>query len=447
MSKTGIIIKKEYLTRVRKKSFVVMTILGPLLICALWLVPFFLQQTGDTRAEIVVVDRTAERTADAARAIYHGKFTSDDKVHFSYSDNIDSAQSLLKANVCDGVLEILRTSDTPPIKGIVYYGESEPGLSVQNEIERQLGDILKNSILSYDYGMSDKEIEWINNPNVDFYTKNILTGESSYNEIKTVLGAVCGLLIYMFVFIFGSMMMKSVSEEKTNRIVEVLVSSVKPVQLLFGKLIAIALVGLTQFAMWAVLTFGIITFVQTASPEMFSAPEQEQITVDERVISVDKLNSAEQGAANELVSGLMAIDYPVIIAMFLFFFLAGYLLYASLFGAIGSLIDSDTDGQQFTLPVTVPLIIAMVCLPLVMDNPSGQVAFWLSVIPFTSPVAMMVRLPFGVPFWQLGVSIAVMLVFIVLCVWMSAKIYRVAILLYGKKITYGEIWKWLRYKN
>lgn len=447
MSKTGIIIKKEYLTRVRKKSFVVMTILGPLLICALWLVPFFLQQTGDTRAEIVVVDRTAERTADAARAIYHGKFTSDDKVHFSYSDNIDSAQSLLKANVCDGVLEILRTSDTPPIKGIVYYGESEPGLSVQNEIERQLGDILKNSILSYDYGMSDKEIEWINNPNVDFYTKNILTGESSYNEIKTVLGAVCGLLIYMFVFIFGSMMMKSVSEEKTNRIVEVLVSSVKPVQLLFGKLIAIALVGLTQFAMWAVLTFGIITFVQTASPEMFSAPEQEQITVDERVISVDKLNSAEQGAANELVSGLMAIDYPVIIAMFLFFFLAGYLLYASLFGAIGSLIDSDTDGQQFTLPITVPLIIAMVCLPLVMDNPSGQVAFWLSVIPFTSPVAMMVRLPFGVPFWQLGVSIAVMLVFIVLCVWMSAKIYRVAILLYGKKITYGEIWKWLRYKN
>lgn len=447
MSKTGIIIKKEYLTRVRKKSFVVMTILGPLLICALWLVPFFLQQTGDTRAEIVVVDRTAERTADAARAIYHGKFTSDDKVHFSYSDNIDSAQSLLKANVCDGVLEILRTSDTPPIKGIVYYGESEPGLSVQNEIERQLGDILKNSILSYDYGMSDKEIDWINNPKVDFYTKNILTGESSYNEIKTVLGAVCGLLIYMFVFIFGSMMMKSVSEEKTNRIVEVLVSSVKPVQLLFGKLTAIALVGLTQFAMWAVLTFGIITFVQAASPEMFSAPEQEQITVDERVISVDKLNGAEQGAANELVSGLMAIDYPVIIAMFLFYFLAGYLLYASLFGAIGSLIDSDTDGQQFTLPITVPLIIAMVCLPLVMDNPSGQVAFWLSVIPFTSPVAMMVRLPFGVPFWQLGVSIAVMLVFIVLCVWMSAKIYRVAILLYGKKITYGEIWKWLRYKN
>lgn len=447
MSKTSIIIKKEYLTRVRKKSFVVMTILGPLLICALWLVPFFLQQTGDTRAEVVVVDRTAERTAEQGRSIYYGKFTSDDRVHFSYSDNIDSAQSLLKANVCDGVLEIFRTSDTPPIKGIVYYGESEPGLGVQNEIERQLGDILKNSILSYDYGMSDKEIAWINNPNVDFYTKNILTGESSYNEIKTVLGAVCGLLIYMFVFIFGSMMMKSVSEEKTNRIVEVLVSSVKPVQLLFGKLIAIALVGLTQFAMWAVLTFGIITFVQSASPEMFSAPEQEQITVDERVISVDKLNGAGQSTANELVSGLMAIDYPVIIAMFLFFFLAGYLLYASLFGAIGSLIDSDTDGQQFTLPVTVPLIIAMVCLPLVMNNPSGQVAFWLSIIPFTSPVAMMVRIPFGVPFWQLGVSIAVMLAFIVLCVWISAKIYRVAILLYGKKITYGELWKWLRYKN
>ena len=214
-----------------------------------------------------------------------------------------------------------------------------------------------------------------------------------------------------------------------------------------GKLIAIALVGLTQFAMWVVLTVGIISFVQAASPELFAPTEQEQITVNERVITVDKLNSVESSEANELVQGLMAINYPLVIGMFLFFFIAGYFLYASLFGAIGSLIDIDTDGQQFTLPVTIPMIIAIVSLPMVMENPSGSAAFWLSVIPFTSPVAMMVRIPFGVPVWQLAISVVLMIVTIVLCVAIAAKIYKTAILMYGKKITYKEIWKWLKYKN
>ena len=447
MNKTKIIIKREYLSRVRKKSFVVMTILGPLMICALLVIPVLLQQTGESRSEIIVVDATAERLDDKSVAIFKNKFKSDDAVHYTYSDDIEAAQKILKDNSCDAVLEIVSTSDNPPIKSFLYYGENEPGLKVQEQTKNQILNILRNSILQYDYGMNEKQIEWINNPTIDFYTKNILTGESSFNEIKTILGAVGGFLIYMFIFIFGSMVMKGVSEEKTNRIVEVLVSSVKPVQLLMGKLIAIALVGLTQFAMWVVLTVGIISFVQAASPELFAPTEQEQITVNERVITVDKLNSVESSEANELVQGLMAINYPLVIGMFLFFFIAGYFLYASLFGAIGSLIDIDTDGQQFTLPVTIPMIIAIVSLPMVMENPSGSAAFWLSVIPFTSPVAMMVRIPFGVPVWQLAVSVGLMIVTIVLCVAIAAKIYKTAILMYGKKITYKEIWKWLRYKN
>lgn len=447
MNKIKIIIKREYLTRVRKKSFIVMTILGPVLICALWLVPFLLQQTGETRAEIMVVDQTAEQLNNKKLSLFDNKFTSNDKVHFSYLEDINTAQKLLKEKSCDGVLEILKTNDNPPIKSLMYYGENEPGLKVQNEIERQLTSILKDNVLRYDYGMDDKEIQWVNNPKIDFYTKNILTGESSYKEIKTILGTVGGVLIYMFVFMFGSMVMKSVSEEKVNRIVEVLVSSVKPVQLLMGKLIAIALVGLTQFAMWVILTFCLIGIVQSTSPETFSPKAQEEITINERIISVDKLNSVEQNQLNELVQGLMAINYPLIILMFLFYFVAGYFLYASLFGAIGSLIDVDTDGQQFTLPVTLPMIIAMLCLPLVMDNPSGTAAFWLSIIPFTSPVAMMVRLPFGVPVWELTLSAALMLVCIILSVCLAAKIYRTAILLYGKKISYREIWKWLKYKD
>ena len=322
MNKIKIIIKREYLTRVRKKSFIVMTILGPILICALWLVPFLLQHTGETRAEIMVVDRTAEQLNDKKLSLFDNKFTSNDKVHFSYLEDINTAQKLLKEKSCDGVLEILKTNDNPPIKSLMYYGENEPGLKVQNEIERQLTSILKDNVLRYDYGMDDKEIQWVNNPKIDFYTKNILTGESSYKEIKTILGAVGGVLIYMFVFMFGSMVMKSVSEEKVNRIVEVLVSSVKPVQLLMGKLIAIALVGLTQFAMWVILTFCLIGIVQSTSPETFSPKAQEEITINERIISVDKLNSVEQNQLNELVQGLMAINYPLIILIYLFYFVS-----------------------------------------------------------------------------------------------------------------------------
>ncbi len=447
MNKIKIIIKREYLTRVRKKSFIVMTILGPILLCALCVVPVLLQEAEQSRTEIIVVDNTAELVNDKSLSLFKEKFNSNNDVAFVYMDNIETAQKLLKENSCDGVLEIVKTNDTPPIKSFMYYGENEPGIKVQEEVKNQLVNILKDNILRYDYGMSNKEIDWINNPKVDFYTKNILTGESSFNEIKTALGGIAGFLIYIFILLFASMMMKSVSEEKVNRIVEVLVSSIKPVQLLLGKLFAIALVGLTQFAMWVVLTFVLISAVQVAVPDLFTTPAQEEIMINERVISVDTINAVENGNANEIIQGLKAINYPLIIVMFLFFFLTGYMLYASLFGAIGSLIDTDTDGQQFILPATIPIIIAIVAMPVVIENPAGSIAFWLSIIPFTSPIIMMIRIPFGVPIWELGLSVVLMLIAIALCIWIAAKIYRTAILLYGKRISYKEIWKWLRYKN
>jgi ABC-2 type transport system permease protein len=447
MNKIKIIIKREYLTRVRKKSFIVMTILGPILLCALCVVPVLLQEAEQSRTEIIVVDNTAELVNDKSLSLFKDKFNSNNDLAFVYMDNIETAQRLLKENSCDGVLEIVKTNDTPPIKSFMYYGENEPGIKVQEEIKNQLVNILKDNILRYDYGMSNKEIDWINNPKVDFYTKNILTGESSFNEIKTALGGIAGFLIYFFILIFASMMMKSVSEEKVNRIVEVLVSSVKPIQLLLGKLFAIALVGLTQFAMWVVLTFILISAAQVAIPDLFTTPTQEEIMINERVISVDTINAVENGSTNEIIQGLMAINYPLIIVMFFFFFLTGYMLYASIFGAIGSLIDTDTDGQQFILPATIPIIIAIVAMPVVIENPAGSIAFWLSIIPFTSPIIMMIRIPFGVPIWELGLSVILMLIAIAFCIWIAAKIYRTAILLYGKRISYKEIWKWLRYKN
>ncbi len=447
MNKIKIIISKEYLTRVRKKSFLVLTILGPLMICALAFAPALLMESAGGRTEILVVDRTAELMEDKSLAIFQGNFSSNEVLHFSYTEKMETAEKVLKDQGCDGVLEIVKTNDVTPIKAIVYYGEEEIGLTPQNEIQNQLTEVLKNSILRHDYGMNTKEIEFINNPKVDFYAKSIITGESSYNEIKMALSGVGGFLIYFFIFLFGSMVMKAVSEEKTNRIVEVLVSSVKPVQLLVGKVVAIALVGLTQCAIWIVLTAGIFTFAQTVNPELFAPDQQEQLMVQDRVMTVEKLNSVESNPANEIIQGLMSIDVPVIVIMFVFFFLTGYLLYAFLFGAVGSMIDNDTDGQQFTLPLTVPMIIAIVCLPMVMENPSSEVAFWLSMIPFTSPVVMMARIPYGVPYWELALSAGLMIVFVALSAWIAAKIYRTAILLYGKKLSYKEIWKWLRYKN
>lgn len=461
MNKIKIIIKREYLTRVRKKSFIVMTFLGPILLCALCVVPILLEESTETRSEIIVVDNTnilskyslndsdstsTNKESDAV-PLFKGRFKSDDAIKFEYLDDIETAQRLLEDNSCDGVLEIVKTNDTPPIKGFMYYGENEPGRKVQEGIKNQLANILKDNILRYDYGMNNKEIDWINNPKVDFYTKNILTGESSFNEIKMLLGMIGGLMIYLFVFIFGALMTKSVSEEKVNRIVEVLVSSIKPVQLLLGKLIAIGLVGLTQVAMWVIVCVALLGFAKTASPDLFTSNIQEEIVVNERVISVDAINSAEVNPMNEIIQGVMSINFPLVISMFLFFFITGYLLYGALFGAIGSLIDTDTDGQQFTLPITIPMIITMVCMPMVIENPSGDVAFWLSIIPFTSPVAMMMRIPFGVPIWELCLSVVCMIVFVFISVWIAAKIYKTAILLYGKRITYKEIWKWLRYKN
>jgi ABC-2 type transport system permease protein len=295
--------------------------------------------------------------------------------------------------------------------------------------------------------MNEKEIAWVNNPTIDFYTKNIFSGEESYNEIKTLLGMIAGFLIYFFVFLFGAQIMKSVSDEKMNRVIEVLVSSVKPIELLFGKIIAIALVSLTQIALWIIIIFGIITFAQTAAPEMFTIQQEQTINIDQRIVTVDQINATETPEASELIRGLFAINIPLMVGMFVFYFIMGFLLYASLFGAIGSLIDIDTDGSQFTLPITIPLILAIICLPILSDNPTSSIAFWLSIIPFTAPVAMMVRIPFGVATWEIILSCGLMILFIAGSIYIAAKIYRTGILMYGKKITYSELWKWLRYKN
>ncbi|MBP6429399.1 MAG: ABC transporter permease [Bacteroidales bacterium] len=449
MNKIAIIIRREYLTRVKKKSFLVMTFLGPILIASLWIIPFFLAMNSETKSNILVVDETLIEKDGVKSSLYTEKFKNTSELNFDYEYDISKAQDLLKEEKYDAVLEIVKTNDMPPIKGFLFYSKNEPSLSAQESIRNQLTNILKDHVLVYDYGMTEKDLDWFNNPKIGFYSKDIRSGKDSYKEIKTILGTMSGFLIYMFIFLFGAQVMKSVSEEKTSRIVEVLVSSIKPIQLLMGKIVSIALVGLTQFLLWIVLSFVLIAGLQSFYPQTFTEAQKEDITINERVISVDKIQEASSSSAevNQIVQGLFSIDYVLVISMFLFYFMAGYFLYASLFGAVGSLMDVDTDAQQFTLPVTIPLILAIVCFPIVIQDPSGTAAFWLSIIPLTAPIIMMIRIPFGVPVWEIALSMSLMIVFIGFCMWMAAKIYRTGILMYGKNITYKEIWKWFKYKN
>jgi ABC-2 type transport system permease protein len=450
MNKLKIIIRREYLTKVKKKSFFVMTILGPILMTLLIVLPIMLKENTEKSAKVIVVDEV-EKTIIKGDTIsfFQGKFKTNDKVNFSYMKDINQAQALLKKDACDCVLEISSTNDNPPIKTFLYYGNNEPSVDAKEEIESQTKQIFKNSILRVNYDMNEEDIKMINDPKIDSYTKDIRTGEDSYSEVKMALGTILAFVIYFFIFMFGSQVMRSVGEEKTSRIVEVLVSSVKSIQLLLGKIIAIALVGLTQVGLWILLTLVLVSGVKMANPTIFSTPQQETIQVKERVISADKMTNLDNGSikTSEVLQAIHAINFPLVIGMFVVFFLLGYLLYGSLFGAAGSLIDADTDTGQFTLPITIPLIFAMICIPMVMNDPNSTLAIWLSIIPYTSPLIMLIRVPYGLPFWQLWVSIGALIVTIAINIYISAKIYRTGILMYGKNITYKELWKWLKAKN
>jgi len=267
---------------------------------------------------------------------------------------------------------------------------------------------------------------------------------------------VASIMIYMFIFMFGSQLMRGVIEEKTNRIVEVIVSSVKPFQLMLGKIIGVALVGLTQFLLWVVFTTILVGAFQQTFPDKFKAPAaqqqfvtgqqmQPQAIADETTANL-KVETGNE-TANQIFEAIASINFPVMIVSFIFFFIGGYLLYGALFAAIGSAVDNEADTQQFMLPVTVPLILAIVMMQYVINNPEGPLSWWLSMIPFTSPVIMMIRIPFGVPYWELALSAVLLIAGFLATTWLAAKIYRTGILMYGKKVNYAELWKWIRYKG
>ena len=416
MHKIWLIIKREYLVRVRKKSFIIMTILGPILMAALLIVPTFLaNQTQENR--IIALNE------DAKYVLKDSEF-----IHFTTIPTPEA--ELLKTDFSESPFYALLYIDG---ENFTLYSNQQISLSVSNSIESQLEQIIEHEKLKL-LGIDLQILEDVNTE-INITTKIISKDGNTSNsqaEASMGIGFISGILIYMFIFMYGTMVMRGVIEEKTSRIVEVIISSVKPFQLMMGKIIGVALVGLTQFALWIILTIIISTVAELAF-------------LDVNVMAT-KMNSSDQSVILAQVAELTGgINLLQIFLAFIFYFLAGYLMYSALFAAVGSAVDAEADTQQFILPITIPLILSFVLITPIMENPDGSLAFWMSMIPFTSPVIMMVRLPFGVANWELVLSIVILIASFIGTTWLAGRIYRTGILMYGKKATYKEIWKWLKY--
>ena len=455
MNKILLIIRREYLSRVKKKSFVIMTLLGPILMAAVIIIPVYIAQISDETHIIAVVDET--RPQGASRGIFN--FPDSENLKFVYLDeDIVTAKNNFDKNKFYALLWIPeKTINVPSL--VRLYSNKNLSLTIKIYIENVMRNDFR-SLMLYTMGMDEKVLEKIEKES-NFSIKAIrMDKEGSEHaaspEMSTMIGLFAGILIYFFIFMYSSQVMRSVIEEKTSRVVEVIVSSVKPFQLMMGKIIGVALVGLTQFVLWIILTLVLVGIFQSANPELFNFNKlkTEQVYLGGSKIpgNIDNQQSIKPTEGMDFIYSLKYYNFRIIIAVFVFYFIGGYLLYASLFAAIGSAVDNEADTQQFMLPVTLPLILAIIMIQYVVNNPGGAIAFWLSVIPLTSPVIMMVRLPFDIACFNLGyfdliISMVSLVLGFLFTTWLAAKIYRTGILMYGKKITYAELWKWLKYKN
>ncbi|TZF82667.1 ABC transporter permease [Pedobacter sp. BS3] len=437
MRKVLLIIKREYLSRVRKKSFLVMTFLVPALIIGMYALIIALSiRGGDKQTSIRVLDESG---------IFAGKFKNTKSVEFQTAALPLAQEKQLAAKENGGFLLII-PKNIEQGGNIELYSRKKAGMLTISAIEDQMNDILRTKQLK-DAGIDPEMLNQIN-PNLSIESKE-LTAEG---EKDSSAGAAYGvsfaaaILIYLALFIYGAQVMRGVIEEKTSRIIEVVISSVKPFQLMMGKIIGIGLVGLTQFMLWIVLSTTLSTI--TSQTMTVAAPEQVQLTQQDKKSARVAIPPAGESPVATIFKAMDTIDFKYILTMFLVYFLGGFMLYSALFAAVGSAVDSETETQQFMLPITLPLLFTYImAFSFIVNNPDSTLSFWLSIIPFTSPVAMMVRLPFGVPAWQLTLSIGLLVAGFVFTTWVASRIYRVGILMYGKRSSYKELVKWFMYRE
>lgn len=436
MNKIGLIIKREYLRRVSKKSFLLLTFLLPFLFVAMVFVPLWLSTLkGDDVYNIAVIDDTGK---------YADIFQDTERYHFIQGDKSIEEYRQSKNKEIFAFLSITDDLLTNPSAATIYSEKQIPS-ELSRLVNQAIGKTLEDEKLASFNIPNLKEI--IKESRIKFNVQTIKWGADgqenrSSSLVASITGLVFTMLIYMFIMIYGAMVMQGVMEEKSNRIIEVIISSVRPFDLMMGKIIGICFVGLTQLFLWGVLTMSLLL----GSQLLFGIGMSGDMATAE-AMSQAGTNAPDFIANNAQVFEILkTINFTEIGIFFILFFIGGYMLYASLFAAIGSAVDSQEDTQQFMVPVTILMVFGLYAGIYSMENPDGPLAFWCSLIPFTSPIVMMVRLPFDVPYWQLLVSVGLLYGTSLLITWLSAKIYRVGILMYGKKPDVKELIKWIKYK-
>ncbi|MEY3854760.1 MAG: hypothetical protein RIS68_774 [Bacteroidota bacterium] len=438
MNKILLIIQREYVTRVQKKSFWIASLLAPLLITAIYAIPIWLALRDKEVKRVEVLDQSG---------ILEVKDFTDREIQYQLISGDVEAFKKTFAKQGFSALVVVKNTILEDPRAVQIFSEKNVSLPLKSSIERIVQNKIR-AVLMHKAGISEKVYE---DTQVDISGETITVSEqgketSSSSGGAMILAGVMGLILYVTLLLYGSQVMNGVIEEKSNRIIEVIISSVKPYQLMLGKILGVGLVGLTQFLLWIVLTIGLsratsVIYQPEVKKEIRSIQDKK---VQEAVKEVDK---SDISPMEEVSKVLASTNIPLVIGCFMFYFFFGYLLYSSLFAAIGSAVESSTEAQQFTFIVMIPIIISFLMAQYTMQDPDSSVAVWASMIPFTSPINMMVRLPYGVPTWELLSSMVLLVIGFLACSWISARIYRVGILMYGKKVSFKELSKWIFYKG
>lgn len=440
MKKIWLIIQREYLSRVKKKSFLVTTILVPLLMFGAITGMIYVAVSSEQDQKIVVRDHTGQFAyqLDSSRAHYKLIY-SDPSMHNWSGD------SIIKKYDADILVDIMGAPSLKP-DSVVILKEGGVSLAVKEFISSEVDELYQTHLMEQ-AGIQPSSIDSIRSQKLSIKSYDLKEKKETSAEMASAIGYIMGFLIYLVLFIYGAGVMRGVMEEKTNRIAEVIISSVKPFQLMMGKIVGIALVGLTQFLIWRLIMIALQFLLPVLIP---SLAEMNPSQLAEMPSGTKELQSLNQIQGNEKLEMIMALanqNWGFILFSFLFYFLGGYFLYASMFAAVGSLVNEDPqEAQQLTLPVTMPIIFGFIIMAATANDPHSSLAVFGSLFPLTSPIVMLARIPYDVPTWQLLTSMVLLVFGFILMTWLSAKIYRTGILMYGKKITWKEVIKWMRYK-
>ncbi|MDR9456767.1 MAG: ABC transporter permease [Salegentibacter sp.] len=430
MRNLKLIIRREYLARVRNKTFIIMTFLSPLILVGMFMLVGYLSMLNSSEQQIIgLYDETG---------IFSSDFKDGRQVQYLDFSNLSFEKALVKVREQEyyGLIYIPE-KENGDVGQIQFFGLEPPGLGTVQTVEKTISDRLtKRELMLRGIDISAMEAAEVK---VDVEIQNFSGQRTSKmsNYIKMIFGGIAGYLLMMFIIIYGNMVMRSVIEEKTNRIIEIIVSSVKPIHLMLGKVLGTSLAGLTQFSIWVILG-AVLLWITSFT-----------LGIDILSTQKEQMEMMGQMAQSDLSLFLADVYNLPLLSLFVFFviyFLGGYFLYSSIYAAIGAAVDSETDTQQFMFPVIFPLMLGIyVGFFAVIENPHGTISTIFSMIPLTSPIVMLMRIPFGVPWYELLISLSLLLITNLGVIWLASKIYRVGILMYGKKATYKELFKWLKY--